>query len=101
MEGVISQPPVIYQLNADDLKEIISGIVREERERTVLEERERKEHGTVGRKEAAKMLGVSASTLWKWDKCGYLTPVKVGTKVLYRYRDIESMLQKQMKGGAS
>ncbi len=101
MAETLNQTPVIYQINANDLKEIVGGIVREERERTAQEERERKEHGTVGRKETAKMLGVSVSTLWKWAQCGYLIPIKVGTKVLYRYRDIEAMLIKQEEGGIS
>lgn len=36
-------------------------------------------------------LGVSKNTLWRWDKMGYLSPVKVGRKSLYRKSDIDAL----------
>ena len=43
------------------------------------------------RKEASAYLGVCETTLWKWAKpdCGYLLPVRVGTKVKYRKSDLD------------
>lgn len=91
--------PVIYQINVTDLKEVIGQIVREERARILQEERAKKETATIGRKEACRLLGVSPSTLWKWGKWGYLVPVKVGAKVLYRHSDVTALLHKSEKGG--
>ena len=36
-------------------------------------------------------LRVSKNTLWRWDKMGYLSPVKVGRKSLYRKSDIDAL----------
>ena len=43
------------------------------------------------RKEAAAYLEVCETTLWKWAKpdCGYLLPVRVGSKVKYRKSDLD------------
>ena len=38
-------------------------------------------------------LEVSATTLWRWEKCGYLIPVAVGNKKKYRMSDIQKILQ--------
>lgn len=39
-------------------------------------------------KEAAELLGVTASTLWRWGKEGYLKPVKIGRKSRYRLSEV-------------
>ena len=43
------------------------------------------------RKEASAYLEVCETTLWKWAKpeCGYLLPVRVGSKVKYRKSDLD------------
>ena len=41
--------------------------------------------------DVAGELGVSKNTLWRWDKIGYLSPVKVGRKSLYRKSDIDAL----------
>lgn len=43
------------------------------------------------RKDASAYLDVSETTLWKWAKpdCGYLLPVRVGSKVKYRKSDLD------------
>lgn len=46
------------------------------------------------RDEAAKLLGVNSSTLWRWNKTNYLPVTKVGGKVLYRRDDIERITSK-------
>ena len=42
--------------------------------------------------EAALRLGVSRSTLWRWDKEGYLKKIKRGKKITYRQSDIERII---------
>lgn len=39
-------------------------------------------------KEASELLGVTASTLWRWGKEGYLKPIKLGRKSRYKLSDI-------------
>lgn len=43
--------------------------------------------------ETAKRLGVDESTLWRWDKTGYLKKLKVGGKVRYRESDVIKLME--------
>lgn len=47
----------------------------------------------ITKKEAMQGFNVSHTTLWKWQKTGYLTPVKVGKKVYYRREDIKNLIK--------
>ncbi|MCH5226577.1 MAG: helix-turn-helix domain-containing protein [Muribaculaceae bacterium] len=46
--------------------------------------------------EAASRLGVSRSTLWRWDKEGYLTKIKRGKKNTYRLSDVERIINGEL-----
>ncbi len=87
---------ILYQLNAADLERVIRKIHAEERERIRAEIRAQETDRNVTRKEALRLLGVAAGTLWKWGKEGYLTPVYVGSKVYYRKSDLERILGKEV-----
>lgn len=56
---------------------------------------------TVG--QAAKMLGVTTTTLRVWDKRGELTALRVGTRAKgkgdrrYKYEDIQAYLENKLK----
>lgn len=85
---------VILQISVDDLKEVVKAFYHEEKERTEEAISRHREQPTLTRKEAAKKLGVTLTTLWHWQKSGYLTPVKIGTKVMYRPTDVDELLLK-------
>ena len=68
--------------------------VRAEDER----ERERRDRQAgdhlIQKEEARKILGgPNPSTLWRWEKAGYLTPVRIGVKVFYRRSDIDGIIK--------
>jgi len=44
------------------------------------------------RNRTADVLGVNLSTLHRWSKSGYLTPITVGGRRLYRKSDIDKIL---------
>ena len=44
--------------------------------------------------DASLQLHVDRSTLWRWSKNGYLSPIEVGGKRLYKQSDIDKILQK-------
>ena len=48
----------------------------------------------VAKKDVMLGLKVSHTTLWKWEKAGYLTPVRVGKRIYYRAEDIKSLTKK-------
>ena len=43
----------------------------------------------------AEMLGVNKSTLWRWQKEGYLMPVEIGGKRRYKMSDIKRILDQK------
>jgi len=45
-------------------------------------------------KETTGVLGVSLTTLNAWEKAKILSPVRIGTRVRYRYEDIIGVLSK-------
>lgn len=85
-------PGVTIAITTDQLKEAMAYFYEESQARTQKAIEANREQPTITRKEAAKALNVTLTTLWRWEKEGYLTPVKIGTKVLYRATDIEKML---------
>jgi predicted DNA-binding transcriptional regulator AlpA len=50
--------------------------------------------GLMGIEGVMELLGVSKTTLWKWEKRGYLSPVRVGKRLYYRRVDVEGLLGK-------
>lgn len=87
-------------VNAEDLKSAIRELWNDHKAETRREIEADKEHPTMTRHQAARALNINLTTLWRWAKDGYLTPVKIGSKVLYRASDIEAMLERR-KGGAA
>lgn len=45
--------------------------------------------------EVAEMLSVNRSTLWRWEKRGYLMPIKIGAQVRYAKSAILEKLNNQ------
>lgn len=90
---VTGTPGVIVQVAAADLKAVVADMVKSERDIITEAIEAHREKPTMSRHQAAKALGVTLSTLWRWAKEGYLVPVKIGTKVLYRATDIDKMLE--------
>ena len=47
------------------------------------------EYGSlISKKDVMNVLDVSHTTLWKWEKSGYLKPVKIGKRIFYRREDL-------------
>ena len=47
----------------------------------------------ITRKEVLSRLNISGSTLWRWDKVGYLKPAAHnGAKIMYRESDVNEIL---------
>lgn len=44
----------------------------------------------LSRKKTSQRLNVDLSTLWRWEKSGYLLPIRIGRAVYYKLSDIES-----------
>lgn len=85
---------ITISISASDLREIVSEIVAGERERIAKEVELQKQKPTLSIADATSILGVSNKTLYLWEKSGYLTPVRIGRKVMYRAADIDEIMAK-------
>lgn len=47
----------------------------------------------ITREQMISDFGISATTLWRWDKSGYLIPYKLGTKVLYKAEEVLKVME--------
>ena len=54
-------------------------------------------HKLLKRREVLERLNIVPSTLWRWEKTGYLIPIKIGGQNRYRLSDIERILQNTNK----
>ena len=79
-------------VSAADLKEVIRGIFEE----AVSAKDGEKDETLLTVRQASALLGVDRSTLWRWEKEGYLKPDRIGRKVRYNL----SALHAISKGGA-
>jgi len=76
-------------VTAVDLREFAMGLIEEVRR---METAMRKVDKELTLKETAEQLGVSANSLWRWKKRGYLVPAAmVGRKPIYLQSQIDAM----------
>lgn len=53
----------------------------------------RQEETYLSANETAHKLGVDLSTLWRWNRSGYLKKIKVGKSVKYKGSDIRKLME--------
>ncbi len=74
-------------ISKDDLERVVQNAVDR-----LLETREKKPEVYLSIEETAKRLEVDRSTLWRWNKEGYLVSTKRGSKVRYKLSEVERIL---------
>lgn len=81
----------LFIVSAQDLIDVIDTSVKKAIQE--LEESISKSNNDnlVPLKEVAETLNVSRCTLNRWNKDGYLVPIKIGRKVFYRQNDINEI----------
>jgi excisionase family DNA binding protein len=79
----------LINLSINDLKCIISDVLKQEHSNVPPPQSDR----LVSPKETCEKLGIDLSTLYRWDKLGYLSKIKIGGKVRYRWSDIEKLIK--------
>lgn len=84
----------IVELSIDDLRSVVGDVLREERQKATEEARKGNTPDILSRREVCKLLNVGFSTLWRWEKTGYLIPVKAGRKVYYLKKDVDNLISK-------
>lgn len=80
---------IAVTINLLDLREWALELMNESKQEK--EEAVSDNYLSVG--EVIDKLRVNASTLWRWDKTGYLKKLKVGGKVRYRESDVIKLME--------
>lgn len=87
-------PNVSITVGANDLMGCLRLAIKEAKEEWEAAIIAKKTEVYISPAEASQLLHVDKSTLWRWAKTGYLTPVEVGGKRLYKQSDIDKILRK-------
>lgn len=81
---ISSNSQIQLVLNKADLKELFLNWQEE-----MVQKPQKEESPLLTPAEVTEKYRVSKVTLWRWDKMGLLTPIKMGRKSFYRQSDIE------------
>lgn len=83
-------PTVTYTLNAEDLENVLQKLID-----AAIEEHfdKQKADKMLSIAQVCKMLDVDKSTLWHWNKDGYLKKIYVGSKPRYKESDVKAILE--------
>lgn len=71
--------------SVNELKEIIQAGAKTKEPRKYLT-----------RAETSKMLHVTLNTLYRWEKCGLLRPIRIGARVYYLNEEVETTLTRKV-----
>lgn len=82
---------VSFTITAMDLKEFLFEVAEEQAQTKSTVPAQPEKYLTA--QETAEKLGVDVSTLWRWDKTGYLKKIKVGRKIQYRESDVLKLME--------
>lgn len=96
-----SSDGVYVVVKACDLKEAFADFVNKVRETEDERRSYDDEIATVSRGEASRIFNRSYSTLLRWERQGYLVPVKVGMTSFYKMSDIKAVLNKKFGKSAT
>ena len=86
-------PGTILAVRADDLVEANTRLIDQVRADLEKELAERNTATLMTREMVLEQLNVSTTTLWRWEKRGYLVPVEVGGQRRYKSTDIKRIME--------
>lgn len=90
-ELIQTTPNVSITIGANDLLGCFRLAIKEAKEEW---KAVKKTETYVSPANASVQLHVDKSTLWRWAKTGYLVPVEVGGKRLYKQSELDQILRK-------
>lgn len=87
-------PDLAITVRLADLVEANRGLIEETKRELAQSLEASKLETYLTREKVMEMLEVSPTTLWRWEKCGYLIPISIGSKRRYRHSDILKILER-------
>ena len=91
-EIISSGANVTLQVTAAQLGEFAQDLIGRTRQEIAREVEAGNAEIYYTREQTASLLNVNPSTLWNWDKKGFLKPVRIGGLCRYRKSDIDRIL---------
>lgn len=88
-----SERPIKLEISSADLLGFSNELIARSKNELAAEIAESKKERYLTKEEVKDICGVCDATLWHWHKKNYLTKVKIGNKVKYRYSDILKILE--------
>lgn len=79
----------MYMISAADLERILRNLVND----LISEREEVKKETYISANQVSNLLGVSKSTLWRWEKENYLVPVRIGNKLRYKESEVKQLME--------
>ena len=79
----------MYMISAAGLERILRNLVND----LISEREEVKKETYISANQVSNLLGVSKSTLWRWEKENYLVPVRVGNKLRYKESEVKQLME--------
>ncbi len=86
-------PGTIIAVPVGDLMEANTRLIDQVRADLEREIAEKRTASFLTRETVLEKLSVAPSTLWRWQKSGYLVPVNVGGQRRYKSTDIDEILE--------
>lgn len=90
IQDLLTEGNIQLVINLNDLREIVHEFINIELEQSQLDSKGKMEMLSID--EVVALLHVNKSTLWRWDKCNYLTKHHRGRKVFYKNQDVYNLI---------
>lgn len=86
-------PGMVVAVKVGDLIEANTVLLANAREQLEQRIADASAETYLSKEKVQQMLDVSATTLWRWEKAGYLVPIAFGGQKRYRKSDVQRMLE--------
>ncbi len=83
----------IYQISGADLMQFAAQIMAETRRDVEAQMEAQRSETYLSPEQVCKMLDVDLSTLWRWNKRGYLCHTKMGAKNRYKRSEVVAIVE--------
>lgn len=91
-------PEFTINLKVSDLIACNRQLIEEVRQEFERQAKEVKPESYLTPDQTASFLNVTKTTLWRWAKKDYLTPIEIGGKRRYKMSDIKNLLNESHNG---
>ena len=79
-------------LKIEDLREFAYLLIEKTKQQLLPVMVSASHENLLTKKEVLEKFDVCHTTLWNWERKGYLIPVKIGRKISYRQADLERII---------